>query len=1100
MFKDSRQVLAMARAQGRLSVVLLVAAESGQTERVAREALLHGGTIRYRADDVDYLRIRIPIDQATVLAESDGIESVAADVDDTYPTRLSAGGRLLGAGHRQDTVRRRVVGDTTKWPPKWSDYPLRNPYTPLADIDAARFRKEHPTWDGRGVTIALLDGNLDMLLPEFQTAYDLNGRRVPKIADYLNVTDPIDDADQMPQWVDMEATVTASNRRLDFQGKTYTTPRDGSFRIGIFSERRFNNPGNAAYLDQDIDRNGNPRGDDGQFAVLWDESTNDVWVDTDRNLSFASEKAMTDYAKRPEFGVFGRDNPTTIMREAIGFAIQTDAAHRKVSVNVGIYQHATEIMGSVVGNREPHGHLEGVAPGAQVVSMFWGGIAHAMIEGMIAAFRHPKVDLVVLEQSVAIASVPYLLADAHHPISLVAERLIRKYKKLLFVPGDNMPAFGFVAEDGLAPSAISVGGYQSADSYRMNMGLIVDGHDHLHWGALSHGPSGTGALKPDLLAPSGQMSTDIGYLFRTWEQTLRGLYQLPSGYSVDGGTSTATPMAAGAAALVLSAAKQTGLKVDAHRLKLALTGSARFIDRLAAHEQGNGLIQVGAAYALLKSLQSAEPVTIVSRAPIRTVLAPLVHVPNEGVGIYEREGWSLGDRGTRAIRLTRTSGPTAPMTFKVTWQGNRGAFSSPATVTLPLSREVELPVEIAPKAYGAHSAILTLDHESIPGHAYRVLNTVVIPMRLGAENGYTDSVDLMVPRPGDAPAFVLVPPGAQALAFSAATEDTSMRIAAVAPSKDFRFGTCDYSAPPTSPCVIPRPEPGVWEINASVTFGLRNYDPNRASPVKPVKATVRARVYGASVSPDPSRTLGNGGSSGDFGVMVTNNLAAIAGASLGAEVVSVRRTTRTIGQGEQQIFEVAVPPGAGFLRAAVSNPSDAGADLDLYLLDCSMTPPPSLPPPPAEKDSGNKAPAIPPPNCAPRDKEASVGPGGEVTVRKPAPGRWLVVVDAFRVPGGSTTYTYLDAIADPRLGAVAIADSAADRPVGARWTALGHVWITRTPTSPRGAEAWVAVMGGELRSGAGFDIFRWQPMSGGGRSIPIGAAEIDLAVLKAAQP
>ena len=30
-------------------------------------------------------------------------------------------------------------------------------------------------------------------------------------------------------------------------------------------------------------------------GVLWDEKTNDVWVDTNQNLSFTDEKALTNY-------------------------------------------------------------------------------------------------------------------------------------------------------------------------------------------------------------------------------------------------------------------------------------------------------------------------------------------------------------------------------------------------------------------------------------------------------------------------------------------------------------------------------------------------------------------------------------------------------------------------------------------------------------------------------------------------------------------------------------------------------------------------------------------------------------------------------------
>src|SRR5207253_1773734 len=157
---------------------------------------------------------------------------------------------------------------------------------------------------------------------------------------------------------------------------------------------------------------------------------------------------------------------------------------------------------------------------------------------------------------------------------------------------DDSPAFGYVAEDGLAPGVVSVGGYQSKESYRLNWGFVPEQDDNLHWGALSHGPGGAGALKPDLIAPTGQISTDPGYRMG---QVSKGFFHLPPGYSVDGGTSTATPMAAGATALVVSAAKQSGLSYDAVKLKAAITGSARHIAHLAAHEQGNGLIQVAPA-------------------------------------------------------------------------------------------------------------------------------------------------------------------------------------------------------------------------------------------------------------------------------------------------------------------------------------------------------------------------------------------------------------------------------------------------------------------------------------------------------------------------
>jgi hypothetical protein len=178
-----------------------------------------------------------------------------------------------------------VAGDAGPWHRRSWPQGLRSsgrrgsathPRSTRLRLETPTLSRRAPTWDGRGVTIALLDGNPDLLLPEFQTAYALDGTPVPKIADFLNVTDPRDDADLNPQWVDMGATVTSSDRTVTLEGKTFTVPKDGDYRIGLFSERRFNMDSNASYIDQDIDRNGNPKGDDGMFGVLWDEDANDV--------------------------------------------------------------------------------------------------------------------------------------------------------------------------------------------------------------------------------------------------------------------------------------------------------------------------------------------------------------------------------------------------------------------------------------------------------------------------------------------------------------------------------------------------------------------------------------------------------------------------------------------------------------------------------------------------------------------------------------------------------------------------------------------------------------------------------------------------------
>ncbi len=1078
LFKDSRQSLAIARAQGRKEVSLLIAAKPAGVSEVAREAARLGGDVRYREDEVGYLRIRLPIDSATKLAELDAVESAAMDYDDAWPFRLGADGRP-GAPALQPLPESIPPQIPAKWPPRLTDYPLQEPYSPIKDLGAEEFRAKHPTWDGRGVTIALLDGNLDLLLPEFQTAYTLDGKPIPKIADYLNVTDPRDDAEINPQWVDMKATVISRGGKVKFGGKTFRAPRPGSFRVGLFSERRFNMDSNAAYIDQDVDRDGNPKGDDGLFGVMWDEKTNDVWVDTNRNLDFTDEKAMTDYIVRSDVGVFGKDDPSTPVRDSIGFTVQTDLRNNFVSINVGVYQHATIIMGSVVGNREPKGRLQGVAPGARIVSMYYGvSNAHGLIEGLIAAFKHPLVDLVVLEQSVAIASLSYLLSDGTHPISVIAQRLIDRYQKLLFVPGDNSPAFAFVAEDGLAPGAVSVGGYQSKESYRVNWGFMPENDDNLHWGALAHGPSGAGALKPDLLAPSGQMSTDPGYRMG---ESRKGLYKLPPGYSVDGGTSTATPMAAGATALVVSAAKQSGVHYDAAKLKAAITGSARHIARLAAHEQGNGLIQVGAAYELLQKLQTVSPVSIESRGPVKTKLSHLLRTPNEGVGLYEREGWTAGQTGERTITLTRQSGPSEPMSFRLSWQGEEGVFSSPDSVRLPLGTPVSVPVKITAKKEGAHSATLSIDHPSIPEHVHRVLAAIVVPYRLTAENGYSIKTEVVPPTPSDVGVFVDVPPGTAALRFAVSAPGFYPTL--IGPDRD-GFYPCPFDLQGQTParCAFANPQPGVWEINVA-SSAMRNFDPEAPDPFKPTPVTVTATAasVGLAVAPAPVALAAD--RSQPLALTLENRLGKVAAAAASVDLGSAIRSRATIHQGEQHMYEVVVPKGTTSLLARVQPPKDSRADLDLYVLDCTD---PEKPPeaPAGELQKGNKSPMRPPPICAPAVKSAGVGAGAEAEVSSPKAGRWVIVVDAFSAPDGPVEYEYFDFFSHPGFGAVAAADLPEERAPATRWQARANAWAARLPESPRHLAARIVATSKDVTKLSG------RFGQGDKELIPLGAAEV----------
>jgi len=72
-----------------------------------------------------------------------------------------------------------------------------------------------------------------------------------------------------------------------------------------------------------------------------------------------------------------------------------------------------------------------------------------------------------------------------------------------------------------------------------------------------------------------------------------------------------------------------------------------------------------------------------------------------------------------------------------------------------------------------------------------------------------------------------------------------------------------------------------------------------------------------------------------------------------------------------------------------------------------------------------------------------------VTIANPAAGNWLVLVDGFAVPAGSTTYNYVDVFVNAAFGSVAVTDANALRPSGASWTVPGSVTANAVPAAGR---------------------------------------------------
>ena len=418
LYKDSRERLAIATVNSQKDTLLVIASTVGSNELVARLIFKSAGTVLYRNDAVDYVRATIPTSKVNSLLSSPEVESAEVDVD--FP--ISSGSPTSRPAISPDPPEANTIGSTPG-----PDTALSNPYLPTKDIGVPQLMAKHPTFDGRGVAVAMIDSGLDLLVPELQTAKTIDGKEVPKILDYLTSTEPTDRED--PTWVNMSDSVTAREKQFTYRGVSYTAPAVGFYRIGQLIDPTIY----TTFIKDNVNFHGNSADTKSVFAVIWDESTNTVWVDTNQNQSFADEKAMQEYAIRQDLGIFGRDNPATPTRESIGFTVQIRRKEKYININLGRGAHGTGSAGVAVGKAYFGGQMSAPAPEAQILFVRTGRSIHSFIKAMIMAAEDPRVEA-ISEQAGVITDGRQ---DGKAVDTVIVNRLIRRYNKLFIHPAGN---------------------------------------------------------------------------------------------------------------------------------------------------------------------------------------------------------------------------------------------------------------------------------------------------------------------------------------------------------------------------------------------------------------------------------------------------------------------------------------------------------------------------------------------------------------------------------------------------------------------------------------------------------------------------------------
>ncbi|CAI5497235.1 unnamed protein product, partial [Closterium sp. Naga37s-1] len=294
---------------------------------------------------------------------------------------------------------------------------------------------------------------------------------------------------------------------------------------------------------------------------------------------------MTNYRLERQHAIFSP-------MDACGFAVNIYDEGAVLSIVTEASAHGTHVAGIVAACHPEAPELNGIAPGAQLVSCKVGDTRLGSMEtpqGLIRALivaQQNKCDVINMSYGEPVAVPNYgRFID-------IANQIVNKYG-ITFVSsaGNDGPALSTVtAPGGTTSSIIGIGAFVSpslAASSHLTLDALPDGQQYT-WS--SRGPTPDGHEGVSVSAPGGAMAP-----VPTAHLQSRMLMA---------GTSMASPNAAGGVALLVSALKQDmGVaKPGPHAIRRALEVTAEDLageDQALALTHGRGLVQIDRAFEYL---------------------------------------------------------------------------------------------------------------------------------------------------------------------------------------------------------------------------------------------------------------------------------------------------------------------------------------------------------------------------------------------------------------------------------------------------------------------------------------------------------------------
>lgn len=550
---------------------------------------------------------------------------------------------------------------------------LRSALIPKREVGADAFIAENPTYDGRGVVVAVFDTGVDPAAPGM--AITTTGER--KVLDIIDGTGAGDVDTTKIVELPEDGTLEGLSGLTLILPENVTNP-SGEFRLGIKTAGELF-PGyvvgrlqaqveaewqaelelleHAAERDEDDDlaaarkvapsdrtleqRNlvaldearakldaNYARGGPGLVydCLVWHDGEEwQVIIDTNRNGDLSDDQQLRPYGVAGEYGVFDVHSNVT-------YGVQVYEGGDLLSIVTVSGSHGTHVAAITAAHYPDQPERNGVAPGAQIISVNIGdvrlrGSAYGPGErrAIAAAARH-GVDLVNI--SFGGSSI---YQDGTDHWSEGFKMLVERYDILTIMSaGNEGPGLSTAGTaGGEADLILGVGAHASAEMSKVLYNAIDESPD----AALqfsSRGPTKDGDIGVDIMGPGA-----------AWASLSA---ETVSATDMFNGTSMSAPSVSGVAALVMSAAKQNGLDPRPALMRNALMLGAKPIAGEAIFTTGAGMANASGAWQKLQALAD-EPAFDVfwDRAVTGGSFV------DSGRGLYLREPISELRRQVRAI-------------------------------------------------------------------------------------------------------------------------------------------------------------------------------------------------------------------------------------------------------------------------------------------------------------------------------------------------------------------------------------------------------------------------------------------------------------------